>query len=994
MAVRSPPRPVSPSLPAVDLHERLERIVRQVVAGNTDAAGQLIADLRERCPEAQDWFLEELNLQVQNLPSHLEARAQAYTPLYQAKARGKWGTVMALCQRRLQENPADQEALDLLAVARVNHDRQRCRRARWLLLIVCLLGGLAGGACAWLGASQMLRRLAEALTEQCVGVTTAMAGSPAGADIAADLQTLQRQEDEAAAALRSGKVGSAVSLGCAAEETLYVQLAPRFLLERVILNGDFAGAARKALELQGSYPRAAQFRVAYEQLLVCQARQTELESSSLPIPALLAETGKRIESARDTLQRGQLAEATETLQGLGSSLAAHLDEVSAVRTARQAYTGSLAEVGIIVPTDVLYDLFARIKETSERAATVAGSADVKGATDLWNEATRLLAEELKPAQRFEKLLVAPAGSANPELQRAAESIATRYARAQAFLDLLKLSRETEDAIAAVAAASPDASTFTALLTQELERALQPASAGRIQESSDVVARTLEKAAQLRALAPMRNECRALLSELEGLYQGLSLPKSVATLSERAAQAESAANSLDFSRAIQAWQELGEALNQEPALLYVRAMKQGNSEDAGRIASAGLAKAYPPAAKFLADQRGAMAPLRQTARALLAELEGLYQGIPLPQSVSTLSGRAAQAESAAESIEFARAIQAWQQLGEALKREPTLAFTRALKQGNAEEARRLADAGLANAYPPAAEFLEVMQQLAACRAMLRQAEAAAPAAARDVLTGMHRDLDRVTASIVSAPLAQSAATLKQVTSSAEYLVRLAGLYPADVARLALTDDMDDAGKKALPAVTALMAELDGALRLGQLDVAIDKAPSAREAIRKFISTPILWRRWTIGDLGMEFRQVHPGSFRKSVPGSWTKTVAQWGGGPITSASEHTVKVVLSRFWMGRSTVTRAQFSAVMGYLPVRALPGEGNDPNGVTPASANEFCRRLTHREAERGSLPAGYAYRRPTEAQWEYYAQVSRDVETTTEEDVGFRVVLTSESAP
>jgi hypothetical protein len=696
-------------------------------------------------------------------------------------------------------------------------------------------------------------------------------------------------------------------------------------------------------------------------LLACQARQNELGSPSLSVTAIQAEVDRRFELVRGTLKRGQLAEATEALQGLATWQAACFSEVTAMVAARKACIASLAEVGTIARTDVLYGLFSQAKDTIDRAATAAEGADVKGATDLWNEAVRLLTEELKPAQRFEKLLVGPAGLADPELRLAAESIASRYARAQAFLDLLRLSGKAEAAIATMAAADPDASMFTALLTQELERALQPAAAGRIQESSEAVGRTQEKVAQLRTLAPLRKESRALLSELEGLYQGIRLPESLATLFERAAQAENAVQSLDFARATQAWQELHGTVKQEPTLAFARAMKQGNAEDAERMAAAGLAKVYPPAAEFLkAVQLRTLAPLRTECRALLTEIEGLYQGHPLPTSFSSLSERAAQAESAATSLDFARATQTWRELRDALKQEPVLLYDRAMKQGNAEDAERMAAAGLAKVYPPAAEFLSVTQQLVACRALFARAEAAAPAAARNVLIEMRRDVDRVAASACSTPLAQSAASLKQLISAAESLVLLVGLYPTDVARLGKTDDMDDAGLKALPAVTAVMAELDGALRKGQFEVAIEKAAPAQHVVRQFISTPSHWRRWTVEDLGMEFRRVQLGSFSRLV-----------GGAPC--------KVILTRsFWMGRCEVTRAQFRAVMGYLPARALPGEDNCPvDGVDPASADEFCARLTQREAERGRLPAGCVYRLPTEAQWEYCALAGRRVDET-----------------
>lgn len=76
-----------------------------------------------------------------------------------------------------------------------------------------------------------------------------------------------------------------------------------------------------------------------------------------------------------------------------------------------------------------------------------------------------------------------------------------------------------------------------------------------------------------------------------------------------------------------------------------------------------------------------------------------------------------------------------------------------------------------------------------------------------------------------------------------------------------------------------------------------------------------------------------------------------------------------FWMARHPVTNAQFSAVTQLPTPVTLPGHQADNMPVANVSwgqAVDFCSRLTHLERAKGALPPGYAYRLPSEAEWEH----------------------------
>ena len=85
----------------------------------------------------------------------------------------------------------------------------------------------------------------------------------------------------------------------------------------------------------------------------------------------------------------------------------------------------------------------------------------------------------------------------------------------------------------------------------------------------------------------------------------------------------------------------------------------------------------------------------------------------------------------------------------------------------------------------------------------------------------------------------------------------------------------------------------------------------------------------------------------------------------------VAVILTKpFLMGKTEVTQGQFKKVMGTEPWvgqgEVQIGEDNAASHVDWNDATAFCQRLTNTDHKNGKLPAGEAYRLPTEAEWEY----------------------------
>ena len=108
-----------------------------------------------------------------------------------------------------------------------------------------------------------------------------------------------------------------------------------------------------------------------------------------------------------------------------------------------------------------------------------------------------------------------------------------------------------------------------------------------------------------------------------------------------------------------------------------------------------------------------------------------------------------------------------------------------------------------------------------------------------------------------------------------------------------------------------------------------------------------------DVSLEMIKVKAGSFMMGSPED-----------EIGRDSDETLhKVTLTQdYWLGKFSVTEAQFKAVMKYSPSGSsplLPVFNVDWN-----VANDFCTRLNKKFKDK--LPAGYQFALPTEAQWEY----------------------------
>jgi formylglycine-generating enzyme required for sulfatase activity/tRNA A-37 threonylcarbamoyl transferase component Bud32 len=126
-------------------------------------------------------------------------------------------------------------------------------------------------------------------------------------------------------------------------------------------------------------------------------------------------------------------------------------------------------------------------------------------------------------------------------------------------------------------------------------------------------------------------------------------------------------------------------------------------------------------------------------------------------------------------------------------------------------------------------------------------------------------------------------------------------------------------------------------------------------------------WHAAALPMEMRWIPPGSFTMGE----TRAPAD-----LYPNEQPATRVTFPQgFWIGTTEVTQAQWLALMAENPSRQSGDPALPVENVSWQEAVAFAALLTASEHRAGKLSAGWIYRLPTEAEWEYACRAGGEVD-------------------
>jgi len=131
--------------------------------------------------------------------------------------------------------------------------------------------------------------------------------------------------------------------------------------------------------------------------------------------------------------------------------------------------------------------------------------------------------------------------------------------------------------------------------------------------------------------------------------------------------------------------------------------------------------------------------------------------------------------------------------------------------------------------------------------------------------------------------------------------------------------------------------------------------------------------SISELGMKLMLIPAGTF---VMGSPDDEEGRWDDeGPQTTVT------ITKPFWLGETEITQAQWQSVMGNNP-SVFKGEDLPVESVSWNDAIAFCEKLNQEYGN--TLPPGYHYTLPTEAQREYACRAGTSTRFYYGDDPGY----------